>query len=669
MHPDQVFTVAELFQYASGGATPAHVLIQGEPGAGKSTLLHHIARNAWDNPNVVGLNSPYLTMIVSLRKLARTEAGSIDTRLAAASDLTLPEDLPVGFFRRWPRRMGARWLLLFDAIDQVPSNQRLSLLSWLERLVGTVEEQGHLVLLTSRPIGSFAMLEQRFNRFTLLPFTSDQQQAFAQRWFTDRTGAFLKRLDQVRGGALCGTPLLLTIAAEVYSKDGDLPERRAELYDRFVEIWLEEAKQRGLDDELGERLTKIGRRGLEHVALAMVKNPREDAMQVLSRVVAEYLQQQLNVPRVEAEIDGERFIEVMGRRSGVFIRRGVTSGWVHSTFGEYLAAGALARQYTPDNAEALTLVAQWGEEPWREVILFLLGIWSSEAHDVTHLVQPIWKSRKEGLFFAAAALADGAQVTAGVHDGVVSMVLDVSNTQAVEVQRILALLDERVVTEVTIEALPTLRTQHAILYFMGKTDPRVVAAVEEVGHRVIMGESLGVMQGLAAIAWLLATQTEAATEAVRRLEATAREMGFGELASYMAVAIAQEVEQIYLAGEKGGAGLLGDQPGIDESERQFIAGMIGELLRSISGQATRTPNAATAVRWTAQIREYYTAEAARQGARGTLGTRMGRAGVTDRFFMAITNRQMTLDELRRMITLKVDATPQTARVQGTTSDV
>jgi hypothetical protein len=127
----------------------------------------------------------------------------------------------------------------------------------------------------------------------------------------------------------------------------------------------------------------------------------------------------------EAETVGEHFIEVLSRRSGVFIcRRGICD-WTHPTFREYLTACALARMHQPDSAGAWIILRRWTEDPWKEVVLFLLGIWSRQ-HYVHKLVQRISQSgsQKLGLLLAGTALAEGVRVTPAVYSGIVDALLN-----------------------------------------------------------------------------------------------------------------------------------------------------------------------------------------------------------------------------------------------------
>jgi len=408
---------------------PPHILILGEPGAGKSTLLRQLAQRAWDRPHEVGLDAPHLPLLIPLRRLAAQEAGSLEERLrrAVTGELVPKRDLPEDFFTRWPQQTDANWLLLLDGLDEVPAERRPRLTAWLRRVLPTLGPVR--IVVTSRPSGySPGELDERtFGHYDLLPFTPEQTRAFASRWFGEGAEKFLEEFARVRAGALGGTPLLLTIAAKVYGERGALPGRRSALYDQFVDIWLEEAKGRGLSAELGERVSRVAKFGLAQLALAMTERPWLTPRD-LERVATAYLRDALRLSDDEAEAEGPRFVEVMARRSGVFTRRGEACDFIHPTFREYLAAWALVRACRKDGGYDLErawerAVSRWGEERWREVALFALSFLSDAGQDVTPLVRRIWLKGKEGLRFAGTVLAEGVPVGEGLSDSIIDALL------------------------------------------------------------------------------------------------------------------------------------------------------------------------------------------------------------------------------------------------------
>jgi HEAT repeat protein len=432
----------------------SHVLILGEPGAGKSSLLRQLAERAWNSPEKIGLDAPCLPILVPLRRLAGAD-GSLEKRLADAltGELALTQALPEGFFTEWPDQTDVRWLILLDALDEVPADERARLMQWLK---GTLKSIGQSrIVITSRPSGySVGELDDKlFGHYDLLSFTPEQTGEFAHKWLNEKADDFLRELDRVRAGELRGTPLLLTIAANVYLERGTLPERRSALYGQFVDIWLAEAEQRGLKAELGERMCKVAKFGLAKLALAMtewssqvleemtfkpfhefwlaITAPSQVSQAMLEQVTTAYLRDALRLSDDEAEADGRKFVQVMARQSGVFTRRGEVYDFVHPTFREYLAAYALVHEFKHDDKydleQACQRVMSHREEwSWREVVLFTLSILSDACQNdtVTTLVKRTWQEEDEkGLYFAGHVLAEQVKVDEDLSDGIIGGLL------------------------------------------------------------------------------------------------------------------------------------------------------------------------------------------------------------------------------------------------------
>lgn len=402
---------------------PPHILILGEPGAGKSTLLRQMAEHTWDAPDRIGLDAPHLPILVPLRRLASAE-GALEERLnrALTAELTLTQGLPQGFFTNWPKQTGANWLILLDALDEVPTEQRTQLMQWLRGLLGRIGQ--NRVVLTSRPTGykQGELDNELFGHYDLLSFTPDQTGEFARKWFGDKSceasqpsqdsaDKFLKELERVQAGELSGTPLLLTIAAKIYLEKGNLPERRSGLYGQFVDIWLAEAEQRGLRAELGEPVCDVARFVLARLALTMTEQP-EQTEASLSKVAADYLRDTVPLTPERAEIAGTKFLRVMARRSGVFSRRGDAYDFVHPTFREHLAATAIVHEFGAEPEQIWErALSHWAQENWREVALFVLSLLNDQNQDIADITAFVERiDLKIGLHFVADVLAERIRV-------------------------------------------------------------------------------------------------------------------------------------------------------------------------------------------------------------------------------------------------------------------
>jgi len=382
-----------------------HLLILGQPGAGKSTLLRQLAEPAYDDPHAIGLDRPHLPLLLPLRALARAE-GALEERLnqALQNELRLTRALPDGFLDAWPQHLDAPWLFLLDGLDEVPADRYLSLKQWIGDLLA--HPNIARVILTSRP-SAYTEKEwesSRLSVYEIQPFTPDQTAELARRWFGEDAPAFLQALETVRSSVLTETPLLITIAAKVYLERKRLPERRAQLYQEFVDIWLDEARERGLRDELDAALLDLAQPALAHLALAMTEHPEWTEWtdeKSLIPVVAEYLNEQLNL-KARAPAVAERFLRVMARRSGVFLKREERYGWVHPTFREYFAALALNQQLESGKSLEEVLGEKYFQPRWNDIIVGLTEICSQPAKMVTWLIsQGAEKQKSTSIFLAS----------------------------------------------------------------------------------------------------------------------------------------------------------------------------------------------------------------------------------------------------------------------------
>lgn len=266
--------------------------------------------------------------------------------------------------------------MLLDGLDEVAAEHRPGVLRWIEALLQRLEGQ-HLVVMTSRPASdpAYSDLARKFTVYDVLPLGARQQIDFATRWFPDAADDFLSKVRRISAGnafreSLELTPLLLTIAAAVYRRDGDLPEfGEAELYGKFIDILFEEAESRGLLAELKDGVSDVARGGLERLALAMTERPTENTLAALTQVSAEFLRDEFGWGATRAETRGRQFAEVMGRRAGVLYRRGGAFQWVHPTFREYLAAQALDRQLRRSGNDYTAVIGErLLEQTWHDVL-------------------------------------------------------------------------------------------------------------------------------------------------------------------------------------------------------------------------------------------------------------------------------------------------------------
>lgn len=356
-----------------------HVMFVGPGGAGKSTLTRRIARYVWESPELLGLKQRYLPMIVRLSAFAATEHIVVEKKLRdalyKAGELSLMGDLPEGFFKDWSSQTGAPWFLLFDGLDEVSSDQVAVVVTQLLTLLEAIKAGGHRAAVTSRPGVSSKQLESKLAVYQVLGFTAQQQKQFAESWFGTEAERFISEVRRLEAADLSGNPLLFAVAAVVFRRDGQLVKTKVSLYGRFVQIWLDVATKRGLKSQLGDDVFDLVPGVLEELALKMTEQPGEGSLVALSRLTASYLKDALGLSPPKAFAKGKSMVEILGLRSGVFIRNGNICDWIHANFREYLAARALETQLLSNSADyASVLGAKPFDGNWSEVVSTLVQL-------------------------------------------------------------------------------------------------------------------------------------------------------------------------------------------------------------------------------------------------------------------------------------------------------
>lgn len=412
-----------------------HLVLQGGPGIGKSTMLHHLALTLIET-----WRTGKGDLLVPIHVLARhfaTRSGSLSGSLweQAMFELAklLHRGLPTDFFEQ-PPGLGARWLVMIDGVDEIVSQQaRDELIQAILYHARKPDSYYHFVIAT-RPVPELDRFDRDlFGHYSVRPFEPSQVDDFAHKWFSNRPDAnaddareFLVQIKKSRIADLAQIPLLLTMAAVVYELDRNrtVPKHRMELYRQFVKILLEDEesvretrqpfreewdKRYGSDGQMwADRLFNQRRGLLEHLALWKQEGNPGSFIEESLRFIEHH-------GWIPLELEPEwlsRQIEIFLRRTGLLIWHGDRQGFIHNTFGEYLAASALARANFPDQSAGSAVIDRWSEDSWQEVVLLLLGIWGAEDLNIDNPIQHIQDiGGHEGLIFTGLALAEGVQMS------------------------------------------------------------------------------------------------------------------------------------------------------------------------------------------------------------------------------------------------------------------
>ncbi|MEM6457418.1 MAG: NACHT domain-containing protein, partial [Acidobacteriota bacterium] len=240
------------------------LVVLGEPGSGKTTLLKHFLLT---DPSRLQLPDDTVPVLVLLRRLAQPDAG-----LRAALCATIREDPYFTEARAETladHLLGdARVLLLLDGFDEIgDAGERARTARWIE--TAAKQQRGRWTfVLTSRYAGyqAEARLRGSYAELHVRDLTSAEAGRFIQRWYRVVVGARGKGPDDrpatrtdadrlsvalhkrifneadARGQSLrllACNPMMLQILCLLQWDQGQLPERRAALYEACVRTLLQ----------------------------------------------------------------------------------------------------------------------------------------------------------------------------------------------------------------------------------------------------------------------------------------------------------------------------------------------------------------------------------------------------------------------------------------------
>ncbi len=409
----------------------AGLIILGDPGAGKTTFLKYITLlHAMDKQR-----NKRLPVLVPLSAYANTLANG-NVRLddfVAGYYHDIGSDLPIDGLVREAFREGTA-LVMLDGLDEVTN------LSLRYTVVERVAEfflnhrAGNKFLITSRIVGyrEVRPTVTDLEECTLADFDDGEIEEFVTRWTIalekgasgdtaparqDAEGERLGLLEAVQRNPgvrrLAANPLLLTILALMKRQGVELPRRRVELYQKYVETMLSSwNRARGLGRPPARDLDVVETvKVLAPLALWMHRvNPgvgmvkRHDLEQKLQRLFAKRALDDVDADDVDGDLLNE--IESLLRERGeanpkqaardllndtqqqvrgflcdvhqhtnLLIERGPDQyGFIHLTFEEYLAAIAQVQLGQQDIVPVVAALLQnLGKPDWQEVTLLTVG--------------------------------------------------------------------------------------------------------------------------------------------------------------------------------------------------------------------------------------------------------------------------------------------------------
>ena len=372
------------------------MVVLADPGMGKSTLLKQealtvISRAKEQLEGNEKTEKIIITLLFRLSKLAESKK----TILERIFELLKEEygeqwdrwDRQVSFESLLREKLKAgTCLLLFDALDEVPKEQRLGLKERLNRFAKLCP---CTIILTSRIVGYDGSFVNSGKDLEIVPFGREQTQKYIEYWFKNAEGhlqdetvsaegliAELEQKPQIQG--LVQNPLLLSLLCSLYQTQGlILPARRTQVYQQAVNYILKDwsrENERKLQKK-GWILAKIElleflayRISCQNKEVFRLEDVRESLREYLEDGKAIDFQKVTIADLLEELTEEDGIIQKLSRDGNEYL-------FLHRTFQEYLTAAYLKSEIAKNQKQGIALVKEhlW-EYDWHETISLVAGL-------------------------------------------------------------------------------------------------------------------------------------------------------------------------------------------------------------------------------------------------------------------------------------------------------
>jgi len=243
---------------------------------------------------------------------------------------------------------------------------------------------------------------------------------------------------------MAANPLLLTIIVLMHWRGVKLPSRRVQVYqnatDTLIEYWTAQRGVAELDaEEVKGILAPIAHYILSSNVAGVI------AHQDLLPRFYEGIAAQRGCDQATAKRIGRQILRNLNEQSGLFLERGSDAngqpvyGFLHQTFGEYLAALCLAEEMQSGEFALETYIYR---SMWHEPLLLMAGhlsIYSKPQanallRDILDFPTPYEKVLQRNLLLAAGCLADDIHVQPRLRDEVLEKLAELLGHDAPQVR-------------------------------------------------------------------------------------------------------------------------------------------------------------------------------------------------------------------------------------------
>ena len=360
-----------------------YLMVLGGPGVGKSTFLRKIGLEA-----LKGKEGNFVHECIPVfLELKRFTADQIDIEALIAQEFKIcgypyPEEMTKTALE------SGKLLILFDGLDEVPT---ANVDNVVLKIGDFVDQYSQNRFIASCRIAAYTGGFTRFTEVEMADFDNARIKAYIDNWFESTSDLHRRQLDEEMKTAercwkalneeeqeatkeLARNPLLLALLCMVYDNSQNFPRNRADLYEKALNIFLEEwAAEKRIRRDLSvsqyldisdekRMLSEIAAKNFEANRLLFTKNE-------LINQIKEFGEGNANTP---STFNAPKILETIVVEQGLFVERvSRFYSFSHLTFQEYLTAN----YFVGDAWSIKDLVTKHlHDEQWREVFLLTAGL-------------------------------------------------------------------------------------------------------------------------------------------------------------------------------------------------------------------------------------------------------------------------------------------------------
>jgi len=390
------------------------VVVLGNPGSGKTTLANYLALIHCQSGRMADKvkktnKTPFIIPVRNLEKMPKEKCQSYDFigyLKSAAKESYGFCDLDKDFFIAMLELGYA--IVVFDGLDEITSEKdRCRIAECIGQFSSLYPDS--IIWITARIVGyteNTAKILSHFDLYYLTDVSERQARAFIKNWYKiqvpDDNSLRVERIyslnQAIKGNPgvkrLRANPLLLTMMTLVHQFEGTLPDNRARLYEKCVELLLKtwqdhKYNSMGIKNPLDKRglkydtqlrlLAAIAFYIQEKAAKSTGNKPTLIEEKELRKLLFEQRFDKRRMIEKKAWEDVRVFIDYIRERTGLLVEMGFNKdgeklfSFIHITFREYLTAYYLAEDRSKSHEEQIQQLLQWIEMPicWEPVLLAL----------------------------------------------------------------------------------------------------------------------------------------------------------------------------------------------------------------------------------------------------------------------------------------------------------